>query len=273
MTAAARFSPPPVRKVAVGDAAVTLLTHVHGWRIRPPSAVCNALLRAAAPEAAAGPADAGCYYMVSASSAPTLELVCHSLVCQVYLSNRDQTADLVARAEALLYRAICLTADVPVPALRLRNLCHRTGLDWLRGRSWAPLILEGVMTAEDARLAVEAGVDALVVSNHGGRQLDHAWGTIDVLPEVGEAVDGRAAVLLNGGVRTATDVALGARAVGLGKATMWALAVNGRRGVADFLSSLIEDFGRTLALLGAASVDNLNPSRADRRTCHAGARP
>ena len=247
-------------------------------------------------EAAAGADDAGCCYMVSASSVPTLELPGQALVCQVYLSDRAQAADLVARAEALGYRAVCLTADVPVPALRRRNLRHGTGLpvaseertragfanpaiyasavswgdlEWLREHSSLPMILKGVMTAEDARLAVEAGVDALVISNHGGRQLDHAGGTIDVLPEVVEAVAGRAAVLLDGGVRTATDVALalalGAGAVGLGKAVMWALAVNGRRGVADFLSSLVEDLGRTLALLGAGSVDDLNAAHVDRR--------
>lgn len=250
-------------------------------------------------EAAGGAADAGCCYMVSASSVPTLELPGRALVCQVYLTDREQAADLVARAEELDYGAICLTADVPVTALRRRNLRHGTGLpapaeertrsgfanptvyaravswkdlEWLRARSSLPMILKGVMTAEDARLAVEAGVDAIVVSNHGGRQLDHASGTIDVLPEVLDAAAGRAVVLLDGGVRTATDVALalalGAGAVGLGKAVMWALAVGGRRGVADYLSSLIDDLARTLALLGAGSVDDLGPAHVDRRLRH-----
>ena len=108
-------------------------------------------------------------------------------------------------------------------------------LPWLRSLAPLPLVLKGIVTAEDARLAVEAGVDGIVVSNHGGRQLDGAPATLDALPEVVEAVAGRAEVYLDGGVRRGSDVltalALGARAVFVGRPVLWGLAVDGAAGV------------------------------------------
>ena len=246
--------------------------------------------------AAAGAADAGLGYMVSASSAQKLDLPGGALVCQVYLNDRDKVADLASEAERRGFMAVCLTVDVPVTALRRRNLRHGTGVpkpggeatnagfanhaayarpttwrdvEWLHSVTRLPVIVKGILTAEDGRLAVEAGADGIVVSNHGGRQLDAALGTIDALPEVVEAVDGRIPVLLDGGVRSATDVALalalGASAVGIGKAVMWALAAGGRKAVADYLGSLIADLGRTLAMMGVAGVADLGPEHVDRR--------
>jgi isopentenyl diphosphate isomerase/L-lactate dehydrogenase-like FMN-dependent dehydrogenase len=248
--------------------------------------------------AAGGAADAGVGYMVSASSVDTLDLPGGAgRVCQVYVVDREATARLIAEAEGLGYGAVCLTADVPVPALRRRNVRHGVAraapgrgsvheggfanhasyarpatwddVAWLRSLTGLPMLLKGVMTAQDARLAADAGVDGVVVSNHGGRQLDRALGTIEVLPEVVEAVAGRAAVLLDGGVRSSTDVALalalGADAVGIGKAVMWALAAGGRAGVAGFLRSLVTDLVRTLTLLGVGSVAELGRNHVDGR--------
>src|SRR5687768_12128155 len=101
-------------------------------------------------------------------------------------------------------------------------------LVWMKARMKLPLIVKGLATAEDARLSVEHGADVVYVSNHGGRQLDQGQGTIEVLPEVVEAVDGRAEVLFDGGILRGTDVVkalcLGARAVGVGKLLGWGLA-------------------------------------------------
>jgi isopentenyl diphosphate isomerase/L-lactate dehydrogenase-like FMN-dependent dehydrogenase len=245
---------------------------------------------------ARGAAQAGIAYMVSGSSAPTLDLPGEARICQVYLIDRDATTRLLGEAEQLGYRAICVTADVPVSALRRRNLRHDKGVpagpvqpirdgfanpefyarsttwkevEWMRSITKLPLIVKGVMTGEDAHIAVELGIDGVVVSNHGGRQLDHALGTIEVLPEVVDVVAGKAAVLIDGGVRTSTDIAialaLGAHAVGMGKAVMWAYAAAGAPGVANFLKSIITDLTRTMALLGVATVSNLGPAFVDDR--------
>ena len=142
-------------------------------------------------------------------------------------------------------------------------------LEWVRSRGSGQVLLKGIMIAEDARRAVDAGVDALIVSNHGGRQLGRLPGTIEVLEEVVEAVGGRLPVLVDGGVRSGVDVAialaLGAAGVGVGRPLLWALACGGRDLLADYLRALVEDLGRTLALAGAATLDELDPSFVDRR--------
>jgi 4-hydroxymandelate oxidase len=133
---------------------------------------------------------------------------------------------------------------------------------WLRSITRLPVVIKGIVTAEDAALAVEHGADAVVVSNHGGRQLDGAEATLLALPHVAEAVDGRIPVLMDGGVRRGTDVvkalALGARAVLIGRPYLWGLAVDGERGVERVLTLLRAEVERTLALIGrptAAEVD------------------
>jgi 4-hydroxymandelate oxidase len=130
-------------------------------------------------------------------------------------------------------------------------------LAWLRGLSPLPLVIKGVLTAEDAILACESGADGIVVSNHGGRQLDGVSASLDALPEVVEAVAGRAEVLMDGGIRRGTDVvkalALGARAVLAGRAPLWGLAVDGAEGVQRVLDLLREEVALALALCGCAS--------------------
>ena len=134
-------------------------------------------------------------------------------------------------------------------------------VDWLRGVTDRPILLKGVLRADDAKLAVERGVDGLIVSNHGGRQLDTAPPTIDRLPLVADAVAGRVPLLLDGGVRRGTDVvkalALGASAVAIGRPAVWGLATAGEAGVRRVLELLRREVAHTLTLCGcteAASV-------------------
>ncbi|SCL24214.1 4-hydroxymandelate oxidase [Micromonospora pallida] len=129
-------------------------------------------------------------------------------------------------------------------------------LAWLRSETRLPLLVKGVLDPRDAALAVSVGADAVVVSNHGGRQFDGAPATVTMLPEVLAAVDGRAEVLLDSGVRSGTDVlralALGATGVLVGRPMLWALAVDGRAGAERALSMLAEELRDALALAGCA---------------------
>jgi len=137
-------------------------------------------------------------------------------------------------------------------------------LGWLRGLTDLPLLLKGIVTAEDAARAVACGVDGIVVSNHGGRQLDGAVPTLRALPEVVDAVDGACPVLLDGGVRTGTEVfaalALGARAVLVGRPVMWALAADGSAGVAEVLRLLHDELVLAMALAGRPTLAEINRS-------------
>jgi len=142
-------------------------------------------------------------------------------------------------------------------------------LPWIRGLSSLPLVVKGILTAEDARLAVEHGATAVIVSNHGGRQLDRSPATLDVLPEVVDAVDGRAEVYLDGGVRRGIDVvtalALGARAVFVGRPHFYALAIGGEAGVAQMLGCLRDEVENTMQLLGTARVADVGRAHVARR--------
>ncbi len=137
-------------------------------------------------------------------------------------------------------------------------------IPWLHARSDLPIVVKGVMTAEDAALAVQYGAAAVVVSNHGGRQLDNALGTLDALPEVVSAVGGRIEVLLDGGVRRGTDVlkalALGARAVLLGRPIIYGLALGGDAGAASVLTVLRDELERDMMLCGRRSIAEIDSS-------------
>jgi L-lactate dehydrogenase (cytochrome) len=137
-------------------------------------------------------------------------------------------------------------------------------LKWIRELWRGPIVMKGVLTAEDARRCVDEGAAAIVVSNHGGRQLDGVPASLRVLPEVVEAVRNRAEVLMDSGIRRGTDVVkalcLGARAVLCGRAYAYGLAAAGEAGVADALEILRQDLERTLYLLGCPSVSELNGS-------------
>ena len=141
-------------------------------------------------------------------------------------------------------------------------------LHWIRKIWDRKIVIKGVQIADDARRAVDAGADAIVVSNHGGRQLDSVWPTIRVLPDVVKAVGDRIEVLLDGGIRRGSDVVkalcLGARAVLIGRAYAYGLAAAGAPGVSQSLEILRTDMYRTMKLLGCASVKELNGSYVSR---------
>ena len=144
-------------------------------------------------------------------------------------------------------------------------------LEWFRSLSPLPIVLKGILTAEDARLAAEHGADAIVVSNHGGRQLDGVQATLDALPEVAEAADGRVEVWMDGGVRSGTDVvralALGARIVLVGRPVLWGLAAGGEQGVASVLDRLRTEIEEALLLCGCPSVHDVTRAHVVRAPC------
>ncbi|HWI14546.1 MAG TPA: alpha-hydroxy acid oxidase, partial [Burkholderiales bacterium] len=205
------------------------------------------------------------------------------LIFQLYVrSDRTWIKDTLDKAKAAGYRALCVTVDRNYYGRRERDIIARLNVRegfgdpkfqmkltwddvaWMKQHWKVPMILKGIATAEDARLAVEHGVDVVYVSNHGGRQLDHGEASIDVLPEVAAAVDGRAEVLMDGGILRGTDVvkaiALGASAVGVGKLLGWALAAGGEAGLKRMLELLDLEVRSTLGLMGLTSLKQLNPS-------------
>jgi L-lactate dehydrogenase (cytochrome) len=148
-----------------------------------------------------------------------------------------------------------------------RSMVSWADLRWIREAWTGKVVVKGVHTADDARRAIDAGADAIVVSNHGGRQLDGVAATIRVLPEVIAAVNGRVEVLLDGGIRRGSDVVkalcLGARAVLIGRAYAYGLGAAGGAGVARAIEILRTDIVRTLKLLGAPSTAALDRSFVD----------
>ncbi len=158
---------------------------------------------------------------------------------------------------------------------RFVEIYSRPSLTWedlafLRERTKLPILLKGVLSAADATAAVEHGMDGIVVSNHGGRQVDGSIATMDALPPVVAAVDGRVPILLDSGVRSGADalraLALGATAVGLGRPYVWGLAAGGEDGVREVLRNFRADFDLTLGLAGYPSIAELTPSSLTRVT-------
>ena len=221
---------------------------------------------------------------------------------QLYHRGYGFSEMLVHRAEEAGFKAIVLTVDTPVPSPKeqdLRNgykreydLGNFRGLDvdrrvisgtdetegwdvsyaapltwreleWLRGITSLPLVLKGIRTAEDAHQAVENGVNGILVSTHGGRQLDMTMGAIEMVPEIVAAARGQAEVYVDSGVRRGSDVikalALGAKAVAIGRPLFWGLAVDGADGVHGVLELLREEVDRCLAFCGQTDVNALEP--------------
>jgi len=192
--------------------------------------------------------------------------------------------DCVGRAMAKGYAAFCLTVDTAHYSRRERDIAKRyvresrlraTGGDFQKGLEWRtvklikdkfkiPLVLKGIATAEDAKIALDHGVEWIYVSNHGGRQLDHGRGAMHVLPEIADAVKGRAKIMIDGGFCRGSDVvkaiASGADLVGIGRLQCWALAAAGEAGVQRMLELLEDEVVRTLGLLGATSFAEVDKS-------------
>jgi isopentenyl diphosphate isomerase/L-lactate dehydrogenase-like FMN-dependent dehydrogenase len=232
----------------------------------------------------------GVTHMLSSACLPSLEEVAaaapeHPKIFQLYVrGDNAYVEDYVSRAMASGYAALALTIDLDHYGRRERDLAKRyetttrrtrpndarqarfswADVDRLKARFKFPFILKGIATAEDARLALEHGIEGIYVSNHGGRQLDHGKGGIDVLPEVVEAVGGRAEVYVDGGFMRGADIvkamALGANAVGIGRLQGLALAAGGEAGLVRALEILHDEVSRCLGLLGVTSFAQLDPS-------------
>lgn len=223
-----------------------------------------------------------------------------SLWFQIYIQpDRDFTECLVRRAEAAGCSAVVVTVDSPTFGGRSRDLrngfhdlpsgmcCENlresvngvglgkvrpivfspdlswNDIEWLRQMTELKIVLKGIVHPEDAKLAVRHGADAVLVSNHGGRQLDTVPATINLLHAIADVVDGRIPLLLDGGIRRGTDVlkalALGADAVVIGRPVLWGLALAGKAGVEQVLEMLRSELDRAMTLCGCSSVRDLTP--------------
>jgi 4-hydroxymandelate oxidase len=203
--------------------------------------------------------------------------------------DRGWVGELLARVEASGYQAVVLTVDVQLYGRRERDIVSRLSprqamavapnprgpqpdyqarltwddVDWLIKTTRLPVGIKGVMTVADARRAVAAGVRVVWVSNHGGRQLDHAQSTIEALPPIVDAVAGAAEIVVDGGFCRGTDVvkglARGARVVAVGRTALWGLATDGAAGVARAMEILREEVTTTMGLCGRTRIADLTP--------------
>jgi len=278
--------PRVLRDVSNVDTSTELL----GQRLRIPvlTAPVGSTQRFTPRGAAAAAEAAGLFGIVpvtSSASGPELEETAAATdtykVYQLYIrGDMDWAKREAARIRDAGYSAFTLTVDTQVPSIRERPLISsgpapaRPAVNYQSMMTWdfldelkeavrLPFLLKGIQTAEDAALAVEHGVDVVWVSNHGGRQLDHARGSVDTLPEIVAAVGGRAQVVLDGGIHRGTDIlkaiALGADAVAIGRLQGWGLAAAGVDGLVRVLEILEAEMRSAMGLMGVTSLDELGP--------------
>ena len=285
------FRPRVLRDVSKVDTSTEIL----GRKLKLPLLLCPVgSLESFHPEGAApvtkAAAEFGVAHMLSSVCDPGLEGVAEAApdalrIFQLYVrGDAAWVDDFVARAIANKYAAFCLTVDTAHYSRRERDIAkrHVTGgrrrasgrhfqeaLDWktverIKSKFKIPLAIKGIATAEDAKIALDHGVEFIYVSNHGGRQLDHGRGSIDVLPEIVDAVSNRAKIIIDGGFYRGSDIvkaiALGAHIVGLGRMQCYGLAAAGQAGIVRMLDLLHDEVTRTMGLLGVTSLGKLDPS-------------
>ena len=294
-----RLRPRVLRDVAAVDTRLTLLGRALPFPILlAPTAYHRAMHPEGELATAAGAGAAGATWVVSGATTTPLDEIARAATAplwfQLYVQpTREANIDIVRQAEAAGCEALCVTVDTPVLGARDRQTRARFGLPpgvtapymgqpggrpigdvhrnvsvtwddvaWLRSVSRLPLLLKGVLTAEDAQTGVEAGADGVIVSNHGGRNLDTLPATIDALPEVVAAVGARVPVLVDGGVRRGTDVlkarALGARAVLVGRPYCYALGLAGADGVRRVVEILHAELQMAMQLTGRRTLDEID---------------
>jgi isopentenyl diphosphate isomerase/L-lactate dehydrogenase-like FMN-dependent dehydrogenase len=222
---------------------------------------------------------------ISSVTQPSLEEIAanspHPKVFQIYVRGDDDwIRTLVRRVVKADYWGVTLTVDSAIYGNRERLNPTQMALrrvpdrEFQKGLTWdtvklirdeigdRPFMLKGIMTAEDAQLAVDHGVQVIYVSNHGGRQLDHVQGSMEVLPEIVAAVGDKAAVIIDGGFTRGTDIikaiALGAKAVGIGRLQAWALGAGGTEGLVKCLELLEMEIRTTMGLIGVTSLTQLD---------------
>jgi len=284
------FRPRVLRDVSRIDSTAQILGHRSRLPVfLAPIGGLESIVEGGAAAAARAAAEFGVPQMLSSVCQPGLEQTAAAANAtrffQLYVRGDDAWVDDFARrARDHGYSAFCLTVDVAMYSRRERDLIGRyikpwrataaegapfqSGLSWdqvkrFRDKHDLPLIIKGIATAEDAKLAVKLGVDVVYVSNHGGRQLDHGLGSAAVLPQIVKAVRGKAQVWVDGGFMRGTDVvkaiALGAAAVGLGRLCGLGLGAAGVPGLVRALALLEDEVRICLGLLGATSWDELGP--------------
>lgn len=231
----------------------------------------------------------GTLHVVSSATLPSLEETAaaseRAKIYQLYIrGDWEWTKDMIDRAKQAGYQGLCITVDSAIYSRRERPMISRWSIDSTRdpqNREWQakvtwndiakmkeygnqPFMLKGIATAEDAALAVAHGVDVIWVSNHGGRQLDHGLGTMDMLSEITEVVGDKAEIVLDGGILRGSDVlkaiALGVKAVAIGKLQGWGLAADGSDGVVRVLEILEEEIRVGMGLMGVTSMAQISES-------------
>jgi glycolate oxidase len=232
----------------------------------------------------------GVMHCVSTATLPALEETAAATdstkIFQLYVHGDEHwVEDIIRRVKDAGYGALALTVDVAHYSRRERPMLTRyipptrrigtapdrkwqasltwDSMDKIRDLAGLPFMLKGVQTAEDAEIAVQHGVDYIWVSNHGGRQIDHGLGSLDTLPEIAQAVGGRARIIVDGGVQRGTDIlkaiALGADVVALGRLQAWGLAAAGQVGVVRMLEILEDELVSAMGLTGLTSIDKITP--------------
>jgi isopentenyl diphosphate isomerase/L-lactate dehydrogenase-like FMN-dependent dehydrogenase len=284
------FRPRVLEDVSKVDTSTTLLGHsLRIPVILAPIGSLQVFIPEGGAEAARAAAEFGTAHVVSSVTLPSLEEIAEasgpSNMFQLYIhGDWEWTKDMIDRVKAAGYKGFCITVDTATYSRRERPLMtrwtpvsQRTPRDpvWAASVTWEsidrikeyaglPFMLKGIATAADAALALEHGVDVIWVSNHGGRQLDHGLGTIDMLPDIVDVVGDNAEVIVDGGVQRGSDVvkavALGAKAVAIGKLQGWGLAANGTAGAVRVLEILQEEIRIAMGLMGVTSIDKLSPS-------------
>jgi isopentenyl diphosphate isomerase/L-lactate dehydrogenase-like FMN-dependent dehydrogenase len=285
------FRPRVLRDVSKVDATA----QVFGRRLRlpvmfAPVGALESFHQGAAGAVVRAAREFGVAHMLSSVCEPGLEKVAEAApdgvrIFQLYVrGDAAWVDDHVARAIANGYVGFCLTVDTAIYSRRERDLAKRhvvlgrrrasgrefqAALDWrtverIRQKFDIPLMIKGIATAEDARIALDHGVSGIYVSNHGGRQLDHGRGSMDVLPEIVDTAAGKAMIIVDGGMARGTDIvkamAAGADLVGLGRMQCYALAAGGEAALVRMLELMEDEVQRCLGLLGATRIADLNRS-------------
>ena len=281
------FRPRVLRDVASVDPSTTFL----GNKLRIPVILAPVgSLQVFAPDggiaATKAAAEFGIMHVLSSVTEPSLEDTMASIdypkIFQLYVhGDWAWIEDIVGRVVDAGYKSLCVTVDVQHYSRRERVMVERyvqptrrvardptyaASLTWelidkIHKLAGLPFMIKGIATADDAKIAVEHGVDVIWVSNHGGRQLDYVLGSMDMLPEIVEAVGSKADIIVDGGVQRGGDVlkaiALGAKVVAVGKLQAWGLAADGTSGVVRMLEILEDEMISAMALLGITSVDQM----------------